>query len=357
MPKRRRMRGGQRDTKCRTNLDDDFPQQDFNKDQCQKDQLGNAIDIVSMEPIPDQNLIRLVCQIDDKKYSKCYDFNTLYKIVETDIKSKIPETPEDLARVRRDLTEIEQQFQGEEREERINNYMFQRYVERAPKDAKEPTTQYKFTPMQKGAIYVAKWKNNIDAPNPELRNFTPLITSIIHPFPVQITRKILLLGADPNRMKALAMAIIGGRLEHVNLLLNHPNTEIYNPSYPFIFVAINMIKKEENPEVLRNRLQILRLLLEDSRTDFTSKDSNGSNILHHAISIHPQIVKSIIDKLKSLNILASLINSQDNFGNTPLILAVIQRVPRENIELLLNNGADKTIRNNLGKTALEILQG
>lgn len=93
-----------------------------------------------------------------------------------------------------------------------------------------------------------------------------------------------------------------------------------------------------------------KLLIEwfiKSGANLNSKDTNGKTILMRAIENHyppyiiDQIAKSVVD-----------LNVQDNLGDTALIVAV------KNLDLiatinLLEAGANKSIKNNLGKTAID----
>ena len=223
------MRGGQ-DTKCWTEFDPDFPVSDFKLDECEKNDEGKVYDVASLDVIPDQDLVKLVCKINNKSHSKCYDIDTLYGLVLADIKSKFPETPEELQKVQEDIARIDNMYgsnptpeQKQDIESRINDYMFRRGVERAPQNAKEPTTRYKFTPEQKAGIVAIKWikAGDINKIIPELE-IVPLTVAIVMKAD-SIVKKLL---ADPNKKEPILMAIITGNDNILKEFLKHPRIDV-----------------------------------------------------------------------------------------------------------------------------------
>lgn len=82
----------------------------------------------------------------------------------------------------------------------------------------------------------------------------------------------------------------------------------------------------------------------------------GMNAVHYGTS-YPEALKIIIQKLKANGKLDRLINAKDQHGETPLITAVRFGDPVESVKILLQNGADKSIKNKDGKTAYDICAG
>lgn len=81
---------------------------------------------------------------------------------------------------------------------------------------------------------------------------------------------------------------------------------------------------------------------------------NIANVAIFGVSASPEVFKLLIDKIKENNQLTASINYKDKLGNTPLITAILKHAPKENIKLLLTNGANPNIKNNEGKTAFDI---
>ncbi len=127
-----------------------------------------------------------------------------------------------------------------------------------------------------------------------------------------------------------------------------------------------------------NRVNTAKMLL-DNGASLQMRDNNGRTALHTAISRRNTESASFLIKSGSdlfavdgIGITAmelaieagagfmsdfmdrSLINRQDNRGNTPLHLAVMDDADKDMIEVLLEKGADKMARNASGKTPFDL---
>jgi ankyrin repeat protein len=94
--------------------------------------------------------------------------------------------------------------------------------------------------------------------------------------------------------------------------------------------------------------EILRLWRENGATlDVEHRDGFGSTPLHCAAYYgHGEACRALISTCRAR------IDSRDLFGNTPLILAAANN-KLQCVEVLMELGADITLRNDEGKTALE----
>lgn len=103
--------------------------------------------------------------------------------------------------------------------------------------------------------------------------------------------------------------------------------------------AFKDTRKELTPEFIK----MLKLLTENG-ADINKKDYEGQTALHRAALI-PQ--EETLELIRYLIEHGANINAQDNAGNTPLFVAYA--VKNENtIRLLIEKGADTTIKNNIG---------
>jgi ankyrin repeat protein len=71
-------------------------------------------------------------------------------------------------------------------------------------------------------------------------------------------------------------------------------------------------------------------------------DGSGRTPFDLAMEDGPALLSGLMDR--------SIVNKQDNSGNTPLHLAVIAGADEEVIRILLDEGADRRARNASGKT-------
>ena len=95
--------------------------------------------------------------------------------------------------------------------------------------------------------------------------------------------------------------------------------------------------------------QGIELLVNDLGIDMSVKDNKGGSLLHHvsSFSSHPDVILFFINE--------QTLNSQDNEGYTPLHYAVL-RDRFLAAEILIGAGASFDIKDNQGRTALELAQ-
>ena len=159
-------------------------------------------------------------------------------------------------------------------------------------------------------------------------------------------------GADPNSAvqygeTALDVQISAGDAEVVKLMLDHGAQANRTIRMSPLLSA-----------VLANRVDIARLLLEhggDVRARTTVADRDwapgmpiGVTLLHHAA------IKSRRHRIQMLDLLLTYgadINAQDSAGRTPMMWASIEAGP-EVVPWLLGHGANASLRDNNGQTAL-----
>lgn len=100
--------------------------------------------------------------------------------------------------------------------------------------------------------------------------------------------------------------------------------------------------------ILEKDVEIVKILL-DAGAEINLKDNNGWHPLHYAVNEHlPEICHLLIDN-------GSHINAVDQYGNTVIWRGVFASKGRGDIiKLLLLNGADPTIENNSGVSALSL---
>ena len=145
---------------------------------------------------------------------------------------------------------------------------------------------------------------------------------------------------DTNGKTALMHAAIGGDPKMVEFLLQ----EGANPNF-----------KDKNGDTALSEaafwdnLECAQALIERG-ADVNSLDNDGVNVLMGAASgATPCFVEYLIQN-------GANINHTDSEGDSVLIWAIQDTIPTEKmIRLLIAHGADKTTRNNNGKTALDIL--
>lgn len=96
-------------------------------------------------------------------------------------------------------------------------------------------------------------------------------------------------------------------------------------------------------------MKVIRLLI-DNGIDLNYKNKSGDSILHLVVEsfykFNKQFIEYLVEKGADINI-------TDNFGITPLILAVMKNNPSL-VEFLLEQGADKELKTKDGKTAIDI---
>jgi ankyrin repeat protein len=102
-----------------------------------------------------------------------------------------------------------------------------------------------------------------------------------------------------------------------------------------------------------DNIEVISLLLKHG-ADIEAKNKHGSTALHYAsrngcdnvikVLLHPQIE----------GVVGANINSVNNYGNTPLHHALKKHRNIDVVNLLLASGADMEIKNNNGKTFLDL---
>jgi hypothetical protein len=142
----------------------------------------------------------------------------------------------------------------------------------------------------------------------------------------------------PNGMVALHMAIMENAFGVAETLIRAP--------------GIQLDKRNQNDETplmlaaLRGNIELSRLLL--SRGADVNKP--GWTALHYAASgEQTEIVRMLLDQY-------AYIDAEAPSGNTPLMMAVMYG-PEANINVLLSAGADPTLKNNAGRTAMDLAEG
>lgn len=101
----------------------------------------------------------------------------------------------------------------------------------------------------------------------------------------------------------------------------------------------------KNKKGYKNIINIDNINLSTNRS--ANKDLKELNLIFLSILFQKiDMCKYLLDNYKN-----NYINSQDNYGRTPLIFS-IQMFQKDFVELLLNYGADTTIEDKYGKTAL-----
>ena len=100
-----------------------------------------------------------------------------------------------------------------------------------------------------------------------------------------------------------------------------------------------------------NNTKLLKWLIENG-ADINKLDSIGFSALHFACQEgHIESVKILLDNEPNVNLV-------DNYGNTPAWVTIMNWRGGENfpiLKMLYKNGADLTIRNNSGNSAIEII--
>ena len=124
------------------------------------------------------------------------------------------------------------------------------------------------------------------------------------------------------------------------LLLNGANIEVKTRSSegatPLIFAS-----------GMSDAIKVISLLLKHG-ADIEAKNKHGSTALHYASR------KGCYNVIKVLIARGANINSVNNYGNTPLHHALKKRINVNVVNLLLASGVDVEIKNNNGKSFLDL---
>ena len=142
---------------------------------------------------------------------------------------------------------------------------------------------------------------------------------------------------------ALHSSVEGCKVRVVDLLLQQPDIDTnHRDRYgdtPFLSAIMISCKR-------RGKYAVIKRLIQDKRVDCDISTLNGinANALHLAASLKDATLKVIINHVRG-------INEQDCNGETPLHYAVDCH-SKQNIEVLLNHGADPTIPSKNGLTPL-----
>lgn len=160
---------------------------------------------------------------------------------------------------------------------------------------------------------------------------------------VPAVKRLLQKGFDPNStgpngMVALHMAIMERAYNVAETLIQATGIQLdkrnLNDETPLMLAA------------LRGHVDLSRLLLSKG----ADVNKPGWTALHYAASgEQTEIVRMLLDRF-------AYVDAEAPSGNTPLMMAVMYG-PEANITLLLDSGADPTLRNNAGRTAMDLAEG
>lgn len=98
----------------------------------------------------------------------------------------------------------------------------------------------------------------------------------------------------------------------------------------------------------KNALKLIQAYQEKG-LDLDQADSEGWTPLHFAVQ---EGIFPIIEKLIEAGV---SINKQEEYGRTPLFIAIFNRLPNKIVKYLIEHGADISISNNEGVSARQFL--
>lgn len=98
----------------------------------------------------------------------------------------------------------------------------------------------------------------------------------------------------------------------------------------------------------KNALKLIQAYQEKG-LDLDQADSEGWTPLHFAVQ---EGLFPIIEKLIEAGV---SINKQEEYGRTPLFIAIFNRLPNKIVKYLIEHGADISISNNEGVSARQFL--
>jgi ankyrin repeat protein len=131
----------------------------------------------------------------------------------------------------------------------------------------------------------------------------------------------------------------------INLLLTYGSyddiekrsNDSYREMTPLMFAASRNLDEE-----------MIFTLVNGAGADVEAKDKNNLTALMHAFDNSD----NNIDVVKALISVGANVNSQDDYGKTPLMYAAKNKMSKEFTDLLLSNGANPNLQDKNGKTAL-----
>lgn len=101
--------------------------------------------------------------------------------------------------------------------------------------------------------------------------------------------------------------------------------------------------------VIEKGVPLVRILLEQGAVDVNAQDVRGYSALHFAAQDYSEDIGLLL--LQN----GAVVDSQDQYGNTPLWRAVFSSQGRPGlIKLLMEYGADKFKKNNNGKSPIDL---
>lgn len=152
--------------------------------------------------------------------------------------------------------------------------------------------------------------------------------------------------AEHDENKALEELVKTGA-EYCNLpnIISKPCKDITPAELKSIKEKIHQIYLEARTGHNPLFLDMLKLLIENG-ADIHQKDFAGQTALHRA-ALTPK--GGTLELIKYLIAQGADVNAKDSEGNTPLFIAYAVKND-EVVNLLINSGADTTIKNNLGAT-------
>jgi ankyrin repeat protein len=181
----------------------------------------------------------------------------------------------------------------------------------------------------------------------ESHTLSALALSIIYRYDVSFIKQLIYHGVDPNEkyrsnLTPLRFAIINFNPDIINFLIDS-RADINARTIDKDTHLIAAIR-------IRN-FEAISLLIERG-ADLEAIGKMNTTVLHYGVYTRcPKIMKLLIKACISTNV-EYLLDYQDNFGDTPLIIASRARHSSDIVKLLLDNGSDMDLRDNYGKTAM-----
>lgn len=195
-------------------------------------------------------------------------------------------------------------------------------------------------------------KAGVNVDTKDIQGFTPMHNAVLD---LKMTETLLNAGADPtitsrNGSTALLHACSGvprkNQDEIIKKVLSYPGVkdQINNPGV-FGYVPVFGVARNGSNELLDAFIQ--------AGADVNAVSATKETILHFAAGNKkdPNVLTNLVNRPE----LKDKINMQDREGMTPLHVAVQNGTP-EQVKALLQAGADKSIKNNEGKTARDLIE-